>query len=323
MLLDNIALFLQIVEKGSLAAAGRETGLSSTTVSERLAALEAHFGVVLLNRTTRAISLTEEGRTLVEGAKQVLGEVEDLETRIRLGAQSLSGPIRISAPSDIGRTMVSAEINRFVAEHPAISVELMLSDGYIDIVGEGFDIAVRFGLITDSSLRVRNLGLWRRLVCAAPSYLKQHGTPNEPVDLTAHNCLLMRFGANLDNVWRFGRDARQQIVTVRGDRVANDGALVRQWCLAGHGIAFKSELDVGPDIRAGRLVELLADHAAPPAPLQMLFPPSRAQPRRVRALADRLALMLQNQESPSADAANSRTHMPTKRASSQTNSPNE
>ena len=298
MLLNNIALFLQIVEKGSLTAAGREAGLSSTTVSERLVALEAHFGVVLLNRTTRAISLTEEGRTLVEGAKRVLGEVEDLETRIRLGAETLSGLIRISAPSDIGRTVVSAEINRFLANHPSITVELLLSDGYVDIVGEGFDIALRFGQITDSSLRVRNLGRPRRLVCAAPVYLEKHGIPKKPVDLKQHNCLVMRFGGNLDNVWRFGPDALQQIITVRGDRVANDGALVRQWCLAGYGIILKSELDVGPDIRAGRLVELLADFAPPPKPLQMLFPPSRAQPRRVGALADQLAVMLQGLERP-------------------------
>ena len=296
MLLANIALFLKIVEKGGLAAAGREVGLSSTTVSERLAALETHFGVVLLNRTTRAISLTDEGRTLLEGAKMVLGEVEDLETRIRLGAQTLSGPIRISAPSDIGRTHVSAAINSFLAEHPAISIELVLSDGYVDFVGQGLDIALRFGSVTDSSLRVRSLGLHRRLVCAAPAYLAKHGVPKKPVDLKKHNCLVMRFGANLDNVWRFGANALQQIVTVRGDRIANDGALVHQWALAGLGVSLKSELDVRPDIRAGRLVELLADFAPPPAPLQILFPPSRAQPKRVRALADHLAMLIEGLE---------------------------
>lgn len=302
MLLDNIALFLKIVEKGSLTAAGREAGLSSTTVSERLSALEAHFGVVLLNRTTRAISLTEEGRTLVDGAKQVLGEIEDLETRIRFGAQTLSGPIRISAPSDIGRTVVSAEINRFLSEHPDISVELQLADGFVDIVGQGFDMALRFGPVIDSTLRVRSLGPKRRVVCAAPSYLEAHGTPKKPVDLKDHNCLVMRFGANLDNVWRFGPETMQQLVTVRGDRLANDGALVRQWCLAGHGIVLKSELDVGPDIRAGNLVELLAGYAPPPTPLQMLFPPGRAQPRRVRAFADQLASMLQGFEPNTLDA---------------------
>ncbi|WP_340160727.1 LysR family transcriptional regulator [uncultured Hoeflea sp.] len=293
MLLANIALFRTIVEKGSLSGAARELGLSPTTVSERLAALETHYGVVLLNRTTRSISLTEEGRTLIEGAKHVLGEIEDLETRIKQGAQTLSGLIRISAPSDLGRTIVTDEINRFLAQHPSISVELMLSDGYIDIVGQGFDIAVRFGAVTDSSLRIRSLGLKRRLVCASPGYVEKHGEPGTPTDLKDHNCLVMRFGINLDNVWRFGSDPARQIVTVRGDRVANDSALVRQWALDGHGVMYRSELDVGSDIEAGRLVELLADHAPPATPIQMLFPPSRAQPRRVRALAEQLALRLQ------------------------------
>jgi len=293
MLLTNIALFRTIVEKGSLSGAARELSLSPTTVSERLAALETHYGVVLLNRTTRSISLTEEGRTLIEGAKQVLGEIEDLETRIKQGAQTLSGLIRISAPSDLGRTIVTDEINRFLALHASISVELMLSDGYIDIVGQGFDIAVRFGAVTDSSLRIRSLGLKRRLVCASPGYVEKHGAPRTPDDLKDHNCLVMRFGINLDNVWRFGSDPARQIVTVRGDRVANDSALVRQWALDGHGVMYRSELDVGSDIEAGRLVELLADHAPPATPIQMLFPPSRAQPRRVRALAEQLALRLQ------------------------------
>ncbi|ASJ74008.1 LysR family transcriptional regulator [Granulosicoccus antarcticus] len=292
MILNNIALFLQIVESGSLTAAGREAGLSSTTVSERLAALEAHYGVVLLNRTTRAISLTEEGRTLVEGAKRVLGEVEELDTRIRHGAQTLTGPIRISAPIDIGRAVVSDTINHFVAEHPQISIELLLSDGYVDVVNDGIDIALRFGRVSDSSLRVRHICLSRRLVCASPAYLEQFGTPMTPDELTQHNCLIMRFGRHLDNVWRFGDGATQQMITVRGNRVANDGALVRQWGVAGLGIVLKSEHDVREDIRSGKLVEILASSAPPAAPLQMLFPPSRAQPARVRSLADQLASRL-------------------------------
>ena len=286
MLLDNISLFLLIVEKGSLAAAGREAGLSPTTVSERLAALETHYGVVLLNRTTRSISLTEEGRTLVEGAKQVLGEVEDLETRIRFGAQKLSGPIRISTPKDLGRTIVSEAMARFLAEHPSISIDLHLSDGYVDIVGMGIDLAVRFGPISDSTLRVKQLPSRRRVLCAAPTYLERHGAPKTPADLKDHNCLVMRFGQNIDNVWRFGATAAKQIVTVRGNLIANDGALVRRWGLEGRGILLKSEFDVGGDIRTGRLIELLPDHASPPVPLQLLFPPSRAQPRRVGAFAD-------------------------------------
>nr|WP_320136101.1 LysR family transcriptional regulator [uncultured Amphritea sp.] len=288
MLLANIDLFLKIVEFGSLTAAGREVGLSSTTVSERLAALEAHYGVVLLNRTTRAISLTEEGRTLLEGAKEVLGGVADLETRIRFGAQTLTGPIRVSAPSDLGRTLVCDAIKVFLEDHPTIRIELLLSDGYVDLVGEGVDIAMRFGAIEDSSLRVKSLGVKRRLVCAAPSYIDTRGAPKVPVDLKKHNCLLMRFGHKLDNAWRFGSAVSKQVITVSGDRVANDGALVHQWCLAGFGIMLKSELDVAGDLRTGRLIELLPDFASPAVPLQIMFPPARAQPRRVRAFADYL-----------------------------------
>lgn len=286
MLIDNIRLFLTITEKGSLIAAAREVGLSATTVSERLASLEAYYGVVLFNRTTRSLSLTDEGRTLLSGAKVVLGDLEDLETRIRHGAETLSGPIKVSAPIDIGRSIVSDVIASFTSDHPAISIELLLSDGYVDIVGQGFDLALRFGAVTDSTLRTRNLGQFHRIVCAAPSYVAQHGAPQTPADLAHHNCLIMRFGTTLDNVWRFGSGKKQEAVTVRGNKTVNDGSLVRQWALDGHGIILKSELDVIEDVVSGKLIALLEEFAPPPNPLQMMFPPARAQPRRVRALAD-------------------------------------
>ncbi len=288
MLLNNLRLFLTIVEKGSLVGAARETGLSNTTVSERLAALEAHYGVTLFNRTTRSISLTEEGRCLVDGAKSLLSEEADLDALIRFGAQTLSGPIRMSAPIDLGRSIVSELITKFTTENPAISIELSLSDGYVDLVGEGYDLAIRFGIISDSSLRIRDLGSFQRLVCAAPSYLERRGEPRSPEELTKHNCMVMRFGGTLDNVWRFGSNSDPVQVSVRGNCIVNDGSLIRAWALAGHGIVLKSELDVGDDIRSGRLVSLLSDYLPPPVPLQMMFPPSRAQPRRVAAFAEQV-----------------------------------
>lgn len=288
MLLDNLRLFLTIAEKGSLVAAARETGLSTTTVSERLASLETHYGVVLFNRTTRSINLTEEGRILVDGAKNVLSDVSDLDTLIRHGAETLSGPIRISAPIDLGRSIVSQVIARFTEENPAVTVELSLSDGYVDLVGQGFDLAIRFGSIEDSSLRLRSLGSYQRLICAAPSYLDKHGAPERPEDLSHHNCLVMRFGGTLDNIWEFGSGRKRQRIRVSGTRVVNDGWLIRSWAIAGNGIVLKSELDVGEDIRAGQLVPLLEDFLPPPKPMQMMFPPGRAQPRRIAALAEQL-----------------------------------
>jgi len=289
MLLDNIALFAKIVENGSLVAAARDTGLSPTTVSERLSALETHYGVVLLNRTTRSLSLTEEGRTLLQGAAPLLDEVAGLDSRIRLGAHNLSGPVRISAPLDLGRSIVSDAIVGFQRKHPAISIDLQLSDGYVDIVGQGLDMAVRFGEISDSTLRARSLPAKRRIPCAAPRYLETHGSPDTPACLRKHTCIVMRFGQTLDNVWHFGTADAKQVVTVRGTLIANDGALVRQWGLDGRGIMLKSEFDVREDLRAGRLVELLPEFVTPTVPLQLLFPPGRMQSRRVKAFAEHLA----------------------------------
>lgn len=288
MQLTHLSLFLTIVEKGSLAAAGRELGLAATTVSERLLALESHYGVTLLNRTTRAISLTDEGRTLVEGARHVLAAADELDSRVRLGAKTLSGLIRISAPIDLGRNKVKAVIDDFLTEHPNISIELQLSDGYVNIIDQGLDMAVRFGELADSSLRAKNLGINQRIVCASPDYLAQQGKPNTPNDLKKHNCLLMRFGGQLDNVWGFKIDGKMQQINVQGNRIANDGVLVHDWCLAGFGIAFKSHWDVADELKKGNLIELLAEFSAPATPIQILYPPSRSQPRRVKELSNAL-----------------------------------
>lgn len=288
MLLENITLFRAIVRQGSLAAAARQTGLSTTTVSERLAALETHYGVALLNRTTRSISLTDEGRTLIDGAQVLLGEVEELESLIKTGAQTLSGPIRISAPIDLGRSGIAPIISAFAEEHPGISVDLLLSDGYVDLVGQGFDIALRFGDIADSTLRTRRLGQFRRVVCAAPGYLETHGRPREPADLQNHNCLTMRFGEMHDTVWKFQSGKKSYQIPVSGNLSVNDGALVRGWALQGYGVILKSELDIRNDLKAGRLVALLEDFSPPPRPIQLLLQPSRARPKRIAALADRI-----------------------------------
>lgn len=289
MNLDHLRLFQRIVELGSMAAAARETGLSTTTVSERLAGLEAHYGTALLNRTTRAISLTDAGRTLLEGLEPLLEDSAALEARIRHGAETLSGLVRISAPSDIGRTWVTHVIARFQALHPQVRFELHLSDRTIDIVGEGFDMALRFGPLADSSLRVKRLRDGVRLVCAAPDYIAAHGALSHPAELTRHNCLLMRYGDLLDNHWVFGRGATAQTIVVKGHRISNDGHQVKTWCVEGAGIALKSEFDVAPELASGRLVRLLETYEPKRSPLQLLFPPNRRQPSRVKAFAEALA----------------------------------
>ena len=149
-MLDNLALFLTIIEKGGLSAAGRELGLSPATVSERLAALERHYGVTLLTRTTRSISLTDEGYVLVEEGRRLLADANDLQRRIQLGSQEMAGPIRLSAPVDLGSTRLVPLLDQFMASHPGVTVDLNLTDGYVDLVGQGIDFALRYGTLADS-----------------------------------------------------------------------------------------------------------------------------------------------------------------------------
>lgn len=303
MNLETLSLFLRIVEKGGLAAAGRELGLSPSSVSERVAALERHYGAALLVRTTRAVTVTEEGRLLADGARRLLAEADDLAARIRLGAERLSGPVRLTAPMDFGRRHLVPVLDAFGQQHPDVTFDLYLSDAHVDLVGDGMDLAVRHGVLADSSLKIRPLGATQRVVCAAPSYLDRHGVPSHPQELVEHRCLLMRFGAVAETTWPFQIGGRMERVLVRGYRIANDGDLVRRWCLDGQGIAYKSLFDVADSIREGRLKVLLPLFSAGERGLQLVYPATASQPRRVRALIDFLVTGLTARLTPPAGAA--------------------
>lgn len=287
--LNHLHLFLTILEKGGLSAAGRELGLSPASVSERLATLEAYYGVTLLTRTTRSIHPTDEGRTLADGARRLLAEADELESRVRLGAQTISGPVRLSAPVDLGQTRIVPIVDRFLDTHPDVTIDLDLTDGFVDLVAQGIDFAVRYGTLADSTLKAKPIGENRRVVCAAPAYLERHGTPRHPDDLQHHDCIVMRFGINSERVWPFRVDGEPHAVTVRGRRMANTGDLVRRWALQGYGLCMKSVWDIQSDLDAGRLVEVLAPFSAGRTALQIVYPPTRVQPRRVRALIDTIA----------------------------------
>ncbi len=288
--LDNLAFFIRIVEKRGVASAGRDFGLSAATASDRLAGLEAYYGAALLNRTTRSISLTDAGRLVLERARTLVAEADDLEAQVKLGIDQLSGVIRLSVPIDLGENRIVPLIDEFMDLHPEVAVELVLSDGYVDIVGQGLDLAIRFGALKDSSLMVKKLGDNRRVICAAPSYLIAQGTPRHPDDLVEHNCLIMQLGQTVDREWSFRIGTQMCEISVSGNRIANSGAQVRRWCLAGRGIALKSIWDVRENLKDGSLVELLKDFAPPSqSALQILFPRATYPIRRVRAFIDFLA----------------------------------
>lgn len=290
-LLTNLSLFIRIAEKGGLGAAGRDMGFSPASVSERVSALEAHYGTRLLNRTTRAVSLTDEGRQLLTGARQLVGDAADLKSQIRHGNDHLSGMIRITATFDLGRNRLAPILDQFIEQHPDIEIDLILSDGQIDIVTQGIDLAVRFGTLSDSSLMRRRLGPSRRVVCASPAYLERFGTPQTPNDLMDHNCLLIRFGDQVDHEWPLQIGGRNRPVRVHGNRIANDGEQIRNWIVNGYGIGIKADWDIAEDVKAGRIVPILTDFAPSESDLQLVYPAGRPLPKRVRCLIEVLVAM--------------------------------
>lgn len=288
-MLSGLRLFLMIVEKNGLSAAGRELGLSPASVSEKVAALERFYGATLLKRTTRSISLTEEGRLLAEGARRLLAEAEELESRIKLGTQSIAGPIRVSAPVDLGQTRIVPILDRFLETYPDVTIDLNLTDRFVDLVSHGIDFAVRYGTFADSTLKAKHVGDNRRLICASPDYLRRNGTPTHPSDLLQHDCLLMRFALGAEQVWSFRVNGEPYEVSLRARRTTNNGQLIKRWALQGQGLCKKSVWDVQADLDAGRLVEVLAPYSLGHTALHIVYPPTRVQPQRVRILIETIA----------------------------------
>jgi len=289
MLVENLKLFLLIVKKGGLGAAGREFGLSPARVSERLFELEAYYDTRLLNRTTRSISLTDEGHELVKSANHILSEIEQLESRIKYGKQTISGTINITVANDFGKNKIAPLLDTFMQEHKEISINLTLNDGYVDLVHDGIDLAFRVGELSDTSLKFTTLAINKRIICASPDYLTRHGIPTHPSELANHNCLLIKFGNMIDRNWKFMVDGRERTFSVSGNRIVNNGELVADWCRAGHGIAFKSLWDVEEDIITGRLVHILQEFQMPQRPLQLVTPVGTKNSLRIKLLIEHLS----------------------------------
>ncbi|MBL8589233.1 MAG: LysR family transcriptional regulator [Methylobacteriaceae bacterium] len=285
-LFDDMALFLKVAASHSLSQAGREHGLSPAAVSLRMSALERHYGVTLLVKTTRSVRLTPEGERFLASCQRVLREIAELEEALHSGGQTLRGTLRITAPEDLGRQQVAPLISAFVARHPAVTVDLVLTDAPVSITQDGFDAAFRYGNLPDSGLIARRLADNRRVVCAAPGYLARAGRPRKPDDLKTHNCLVQVRGKQRDDKWLFLVEGGETTVTVNGDRTVNDGDTLRHWAIDGHGLVLKPAIDVAADLQAGRLTSVLDAFMPPESGLQILFPDLQHQPPRLRAFID-------------------------------------
>lgn len=286
---EAIRAFLAVAEEGSFTGAGRRLGRSVKLVSNHVAWLEERLGAQLFNRTTRSVALTDTGTAYLERARPLLDQFDELDDLVQDRQTALSGPIRITAPTGFGSTWLVEALAPFLAKHPGVAVELVLSDTRVALVEEGFDLGVRIGILRDSSLRMRKLADMPQITCAAPAYLDARGVPEVPSDLVDHECLLDRAREDAA-AWRYPTPDGEQTVRVTGRFRANAPAALARMAVAGLGIARCPAYSVAAHLEAGRLVELFADHRAGEFGLFALYPPNRHLTARMRALIDHLAV---------------------------------
>jgi len=285
--LEAWAIFAAVVEHRSFSGAADAIGLSKATVSKAVARLEAHLGQSLFHRTSRRLALTEAGRPLSEHAARILAEAQAAEEAARDSASAPTGRVRMAAPMSFGIKTIAPIIADFLAAHPGIEIELHLSDARVDIVAEGYDIALRIADLPDSSLRARRLRSLTTHIVAAPAYLVRHGTPTHPAQLGEHRLFTY---TNVTGPWRFhGPDGAEVSVKPAGPLSTNSGEAMLPALLAGLGIVRLPDFILGDAIERGALVELLKPWQPGPIGLHLLTPPSPLRPARVEALIAFLA----------------------------------
>lgn len=281
----QIESFVSVATRGSLSAAARAEGVTPAVVGRRLDALEQRLGVRLLMRSTRSISLTFEGSAFLEDCQRILNDLANAEASVSLGGVKASGHLRVSAPAGFGRLHVAPLLRSFLEVNPEVSCTLDLSDRLVDLVNENIDCAIRIGELADSSLVSLRLGDNRRVVIASPDYLARHGRPQTPEDLARFDCLSL----GQQRGWQFvDEDGNVQTIKVAGRLECNDGAVLRDWALAGRGLAWRSLWEVEADLSAGRLATVLDDFAAPLMGIYAVFPQRKHLALRVRLLIDHL-----------------------------------
>lgn len=285
---SDIAFFLEVVKAGTLSGAAQELGVTTAAVSRRLAQLEARLGIRLLNRTTRRSTVTHEGEVYLEEGRRILGDLEELEQRVSSGQASPKGLLRVNATFGFGRQFLAPSIADFMALHPEVEVQLQLTDRPVNLVDEGFDVGIRFGELPDARIISKKIASNRRVLCAAPAYLEQFGTPQSPADLQRHRCIVIRESDATYGTWHLHTGSTQATVKIRGTASTNDGEVALHWGLSGLGILQRSQWNVAPYLRSGRLREVLGDWQLPNADIHAVYPVKSNLSAKVRAFVQHL-----------------------------------
>ena len=291
-----LAAFVKVVETGSFARAAQRLDTSVSSVSRHVSDLEAHLDARLLNRTTRRLSLTESGRAFHERCVQLLADLEEAEESASAATIRPRGKLRLTSAITFGARHLAPAIADFITRYPAMQFDVELSDRAVDLVDEGFDVAVRIGSIGSQNLVGRRIGATRLVCCASPSYLARHGEPATPEDLEAHACFTYEY-SSLRNVWPF-QDAqgRERNVRVAGPVHANSGRFLDALAVEGIGILHAPDFIVGPDVRAGKLKPILREFQPPAASIYVVYPSRRHLSAKVRAFTDFLAVRFADED---------------------------
>lgn len=284
--LEGLPVFVRAARDGSFSAAARALGLTPSAVSKQIGRLEDQLAVRLFNRTTRRLSLTEEGAAFFERASRILADLDDAAAAVSSLHTAARGRLRVTMPTAFGVIHLLPALPDFLARHPELTLEIDLNDRFVNMMEEGFDLALRVGDLEDSSLIGRRIAANRRVLAAAPSYLAARPPLSRPEDLQQHNCLIYTYRAQR-NDWRLtNADGDETVVTVNGRLETNNPMMLRAAALAGLGIVLLPLWIIGPDIKAGRLQRILTDYHWPDSAIQAVYPPGRHLSARVRTFVD-------------------------------------
>ena len=285
---DDLILFSQVVELGSFSRVAEINNLTNSVVSKRIARLEEEIGVQLLYRTTRKLTLTEAGKALTSGAKNVKQAAQEAMDAVSGFGENVSGHIKMSVPSISGDLILADAVAEFCNLHPGLSVDMSLDNRFVDLVEGGYDLVIRTGYLEDSSLIARHILDSQWVVCASPSYIARNGKPIEPQDLTLHNCLQYAYQTTGASEWEFKSEQSNYIIKVSGSFSTDNATALRKAALGGHGIAYVPRCLVYHDIRNGQLVDLFPEQVGKKLGIYAVYPFTRQPPNKVKLLIEHI-----------------------------------
>ncbi|UIN54797.1 LysR family transcriptional regulator [Pseudomonas kribbensis] len=283
--LNAMAIFVRVVERGSFSAVARELHTTQPTISKVLRALENQLGGKLIARSTRKLSLTDEGQRYYNECRNILAAVDAAEQRFQSGRETVAGPLRIGSSVSFGRLQIASRLADFLQRYPQVQVDLQLSDQNLDLVSEGLDVSLRIGDLNDSGMIARRIGTTHRLTVATPDYLRRQGHPQSPQDLAQHNCLQFNL-LSTQNLWTYEKDGQHHDVRIQGNAQSNNSEAIREMVLGGLGISLSPVWLFSEDLKAGRVIALLQDYQTRSLPIHAVSPVNRRQSARVNAFVD-------------------------------------